>query len=79
VNENEIMPFNIYPNPANESFTIQSDYTAGKEYFLFDISGRILKSGILQNRTEISITELSKGFYHLKIQDQIKTFKIIKN
>jgi hypothetical protein len=79
ITENHSNTIDIYPNPAKESITIQTDQFTGKNYFLFDNSGRLVKTGILLNKTELQLNGLAKGFYHLKIEEEPKAFKIIRN
>ena len=56
-------------------------------YQLFDISGKMLESGIIASEeTSISVEALTKGNYILKVTEtrqgtakEVKSFKIIKN
>jgi hypothetical protein len=63
---NDIM---VYPNPVKDSLTIVSKEEL--DYYLFDVSGRLVQQGKVTKQMEIP-----KGYYILKIGD--RTFKIVK-
>lgn len=68
----------VYPNPFNESFTVKGDNL--ESYELYDMSGKLIKSGNLSQST-IQSNNLSQGEYILKIitiQHTIITKKLIK-
>jgi len=75
----------VYPNPTNDFVKLVLDN--GKEknltYQLCDLQGKILSNKIVvDNETNISLTELPTSTYFIKILKsgtEIKTFKIIKN
>ena len=74
-----------YPNPTTDYLKIDlNNYESNNVTFqLFNINGKILKSGKINNNqvTKINTTKLNSAIYILKINDnnkQIKTFKIIK-
>jgi hypothetical protein len=78
ISENTFSTLNLYPNPTTENITFSTDLLTGKSYFIIDNSGRVLINGILKNKTELPIENLSKGMYYLKIDGHTKTYKIIK-
>lgn len=59
--------FELYPNPASESLTIQTS-TQFTNYRITDLSGRIVLSGNLKQNA-ISIAELESGMYLLSLVD----------
>ena len=69
----------VTPNPTSGKFTVQN-LTFNSEnttYEIVDVSGKIIKKGILESAEDIiDISSSEKGIYFLKIQNQ--TFKIIK-
>ena len=76
--ENEIK---VYPNPACEYFTIQFNSTEKENTIcLYNALGQEIKTIISTNKIEtVSISELSEGFYVLKINaDQFKKLQILK-
>ncbi|MFZ4401776.1 MAG: LamG-like jellyroll fold domain-containing protein [Bacteroidales bacterium] len=76
--ENEI---NIFPNPANNSITINftSVNDISSDYVITDQIGRRILSGkISEFSNTIDIHNLHKGVYILKIA-QVKTMKVFKN
>jgi len=72
---------NIHPNPFSNRLNIVSN-SGGANYQLTDISGRILKYGILNaGQTILATAALPNGMYLLTISDkQVRsTVKLIKN
>ena len=79
-----------YPNPTTDFLTLKVENYDNKNlsYQLFDISGKLLKTEKLTgNEITISMANLVSATYFLKVvqtkhassQQEIKTFKIIKN
>jgi hypothetical protein len=72
----------VYPNPANESFTIKLELNESAEvsYFLNDISGRLIQDPIVQELPagkhvlQTSTTNLLPGIYFCNIKANNKTF-----
>lgn len=63
---NENSGFNLFPNPAKDEITVQSR-EAG-EFFIADLSGRIILSGIKnQNSQRIDLSGIANGIYFLKL------------
>jgi hypothetical protein len=82
VGELETMSLNVYPNPANEFFTIEiSDIKTSLNMLLYDSFGKEVKRELVQNLSVISIAELADGIYfgQLQMENEIVTFKIVKN
>jgi bacillolysin len=57
--------FNIYPNPANSTFTV--DVKGNFTYELIDISGKSVRKGNGQDKEVISIADIAKGIYILRL------------
>ncbi|MFB6320639.1 T9SS type A sorting domain-containing protein [Saccharicrinis sp. FJH54] len=76
--------FIVYPNPAKTNLTLDiADFELSNLIFeLFDVNGKILKTGKITNtRTNIDITSLESASYLVKVirdNQEIKTFKVIK-
>ncbi|TAF75147.1 MAG: T9SS C-terminal target domain-containing protein [Bacteroidetes bacterium] len=71
--------FEVYPNPSATVFNIIYSLSDVKNWELFDVTGRVLQSGLLENgsKTEIDAENLANGIYHLKIGNSIK--KLVVN
>lgn len=67
----------IYPNPSDD-LIIVSGLELKSSYKIFDILGKEIISGIAENSKPISIRNLNKGIYILKIENK-KLKKFIKN
>jgi hypothetical protein len=71
----------IFPNPSNGIMTISSsNKIAGSTYTLTDQLGRVVQSGTIQsNHTELLLADIPSGFYYLKLNSEIRSYKIIRN
>jgi hypothetical protein len=70
----------VYPNPNNGEFTIEvPQEMIGMTYQLFDLNGRILKTGEIHTHIQaIQTGEIARGAYWLQIGSQ-KPIQIVKN
>lgn len=84
VSENaENINLSVYPNPSTDYlYLTSSDENSDLSYQLFDMSGRLLKSGkVVANQTSIDMQDLVSATYFVKVNQgnkTVKTFKIIK-
>jgi hypothetical protein len=75
----------IYPNPASDflKLLVEDGKLENLSYQIYDINGDLLQIGDLVGKeTVIQMRKLLPAAYYLKIsdnQEEIKTFKIIKN
>ena len=77
----------VYPNPANESFTIKTIAIANQQRIVIvtDLSGRIVKTFELNNSgiQKVSTNNLSNGTYFIRItnnnNDQVTKLVVNKN
>ena len=70
VEENQIL---VYPNPAKEGITLESD----EDIFIFNNLGQIVKQiNNPKGETTISISDLPRGIYYLKTGN--KQQKLVK-
>jgi hypothetical protein len=84
--ENNISDVSIFPNPATENFTIELNVKKASpiNFKLFDLTGKLIKEinagEVFGNyKTSISITDIAKGSYFLKISsdDGLEVKKIM--
>lgn len=75
----------IYPNPTTDVLNIVVENTEiiGLTYQLYDLFGRLLLEGKIQNeKTEVEMSGFSRASYLLNVNQNnkiMKAFKIIKN
>lgn len=77
--QEKIVAYSIYPNPANDIFYIKSGGEEIIDISLVNLNGQVLIN--TKNKNSLDITELQDGFYILELttQNQKKVFKILKN
>ncbi len=70
--------FNLYPNPASENITIESDKVIN-QYQIISMTGKMVMEKIIENnKAVIDVSNLITGVYFIRIQsqDQVITQKI---
>ena len=73
--EDQLIDYNIYPNPANEFIQIlDNENIYGKDYEILDISGRIIQSGKLSLNYKVDVTSLRVGSYYLNLSGHLTKF-----
>lgn len=70
----------IYPNPTQGRFTVVLEDVEPADYRVYDLNGRLQRSGSFESRTDIDLSDLANGVYILHVvQDQQSSYaKIIK-
>ena len=70
----------IYPNPTDNIITIEvSDFIIGQTFAIFDIRGRLLLNGKLNEiKTSINISSFATGTYYVNLPEVNKMMKLIK-
>jgi hypothetical protein len=67
-NQTESQPaLNIYPNPSNGSFTIETASTTEQLVEVYDLTGRLVLSQNINGTATINAAGLPDGMYNLKI------------
>ncbi len=71
----------LYPSPASDVMHLGGITTEGIRFFIFDLAGNIMQSGLLSPNNNIDISHLSTGTYliQLSIGGAEKAYKFIKN
>jgi hypothetical protein len=67
-------PIRVFPNPANDVVSIQTEsYKIDANYALYDIAGKLIRSGSLQQgTTQLPVNDVKSGVYFLVISDRSK-------
>jgi uncharacterized delta-60 repeat protein len=78
VDENPLQTASIYPNPSSGTFALElPNLTKSTRYSVLDISGKIIKTGWLNDvSTTLDISEVQSGLYFLKVDST--TLRLIK-
>ena len=75
VKDEDMLVFDIYPNPSNQFVTIQLPVgLLSSSVKLFDYSGRNIKSAIINRfNNQLDLSDVSQGIYFVKINSDGKT------
>ncbi|MFI5141265.1 MAG: T9SS type A sorting domain-containing protein [Bacteroidia bacterium] len=57
----------VYPNPAQNNFTIETTNTDKQIMHLFDINGKLVLTENIQGKTTIDVSNFNAGVYNLSI------------
>lgn len=75
--------FRVYPNPTNSLFTVSTpNDVANIEIIVCDLQGQIIYKKAHGNTSNVNVDlDISQGIYFVtvKVADEIKTLKLIKN
>ena len=72
-NENYIEGFKVYPNPAKNSFSIETSFNGEKSVQIFDILGKNVFSKFVSGNKKIEQLNLKSGIYLLKVSENGKS------
>jgi uncharacterized delta-60 repeat protein len=69
VEENNVLGLNIYPNPANNEITLNSDVLGAGILTLIDMTGRVVlqQKTVVSSTQKINIQDLPNGIYSLSV------------
>lgn len=70
--EEGVENFNLYPNPANEFLYIEPKTEGSKEWTVYDLYGRAIKSGKINSPHAIRVDDLNPGMYLIAFKDEDK-------
>ena len=76
--ENSNSFFSVFPNPASDQITIETnEYLMGNEFAIYNSIGKSVRKGsITTKETIVNLNDLATGIYILSINNQI--YKVIK-
>ena len=77
VNEAATSNMNIYPNPFNTEFVIET--TELKSISVMNAMGEVVLSRTINGRTSIDATTLSAGIYFVREETSGVVMKLVKN
>ena len=59
----------IYPNPNNGSFVIEPNNATKQTVQVYDVSGKMVLSQIINGKTSIDASSLNEGVYNISLQN----------
>ena len=74
VPENHDSPIKIYPNPANDYITVETDIFGTSKLELFDIQGSKVFSLDISGNKQISVSQLKTGLYFYRVTSNNKFY-----
>jgi len=69
INNSEENTFNIFPNPATDAITINTNSSGTNQYTIVDVFGKTIERGNLESEIQINVSALIRGMYFVKIKD----------
>ena len=71
--------FKLYPNPAHDIVQFKSTEMVEK-ISIYNALGQLVQESVLNNSNEgtISLDQLTAGTYFIKINNQVKSYSLIK-
>jgi hypothetical protein len=70
--------FNVYPNPATEILTIELEEMGATMFFIYNLTGTLIKEGKTDQKTQVDLGSFSNGMYFIRIGEHSKKFVIAK-
>jgi len=59
--------YTVFPNPANDYLTVETEETQEMTYQLFDVHGRLLSEGLFSGQAVVGTDQLAVGTYYLRL------------
>lgn len=71
--------YTVFPNPTDSDLTIELEGTIEAEYHLFDVNGRLIRTGVFTEQTILETDELAVGTYFLRLsaEDSFVVEKVV--
>ncbi|MBI3134022.1 MAG: CotH kinase family protein [Bacteroidetes bacterium] len=69
----------VYPNPASELVYVVTNSAIPVDYQLYDLNGKLIYSGQVENNTAIEVGALEKGIYLVYLPGTGSVKKFVKN
>ena len=79
VDEIETAEITIYPNPTSDIIYVVTNQLTPLNYLLYDLNGRVIFSGQIENNSSIDVSLLQNGIYLIHIPSLNEVKKLIKN
>lgn len=74
----KIQNIKIIPNPNQGSFWVEAENSQNGDYFIFDLSGKLIYSGlIVESKSRIEIAGLENGMYIFKLGQKLEKFVVV--
>lgn len=68
----------IYPNPTQQLINIQVDYENKLDFMIFDMTGKLVYSGQLNQTESLEISDWKKGIYFIQFPELNLLKKVVK-
>lgn len=78
ITEENVNSIVVYPNPTDGTFIIEFADNLITDVSLMDITGKVVYSNTISETTQVSIPELQKGMYLLRLLDRSTNNLLVK-
>jgi len=80
LDENGMVNFSVQPNPTDAIFTLMASEALYSTYVIQDAQGKVVATSSLDGTaTTISIDQVARGIYFLKVAEAAEAIRIVKN
>lgn len=74
INEVQVL---VYPNPSTDKVTIEVESNEKMNFYIYDMTGKLVKTGELVHATSFAVSEWHKGIYIIQFLSLNQVSKII--
>ena len=75
VDENSLEGINLVSNPVTSVISFENKLTEEVEFYLFDVSGKLVVNEIVSGDFSVSAEQLPSGIYFAELRSEGKTFR----
>lgn len=73
-----VTDFSIYPNPANNTLTIEPETNELNTFFIYNYTGALVYKSKIDQKTWVDLSSFSSGIYFVRIDNRTKKFVVAR-
>ncbi len=74
LSNHKLKSISLYPNPSSDYISTNEDYTLNEKYMIYDSTGKLVKSGVITEKSKIDVRNLDAGVYIFKTKNTVANF-----